>query len=250
MMIKKSSVVKKTDRGAAAPGSVVRRSRQAVPGHVLKQLREYILDRQLMPGDRLPTERELAQTLGVSRNSVREALTSLEAVGAVSRRPKIGCILQPVDLGTLAEITQFQLLRNEQDLAQLFIARRVLEESIIPLVVANATEQDIAQLRQTLADLQDQHERGEQVHDSDVAFHRALFAAAHNKFLYQFGSLIQVFFSESRRKIRAGVDRENRTLKEHRAIVDAIERRDEKAARQHLHDHLEAYVRSGTIKLA
>ena len=224
-------------------------TRQAIPGQVLKQLRQYIIDHDLKPGDRLPTERQLAEDLKVSRNSVREALTSLESVGAVSRRPKIGCVLQPIDMAMLAEVTQFQMLRDSKDLTELFIARQLLEESILPLAVANATEQDLQTLTANTEAMATAIEQGQMVYDLDEAFHRALFTAAHNKFLFQFGSLIQVFFRESRRQLRASADQPNSTVVEHRAIVAAISRRDANAAQKQMRHHLSNYVRAGMIDI-
>lgn len=233
---------------AAKPKRTVS-TRQAIPGQVLKKLRQYIIDHDLKPGDRLPTERQLAEHLKVSRNSVREALTSLESVGAVLRRPKIGCVLQPIDMAMLAEVTQFQMLRDTKDLTELFIARRLLEESILPLAVANATDEDMATLEANNNAMAIALEQNQMVYDLDEAFHRALFTAAHNKFLFQFGSLIQVFFRESRRKIRASADQPNNTVEEHRAIVAAIGKRDAKAAQKHMRHHLSNYVRAGMIDI-
>lgn len=229
--------------------SAPRKPRRPIPSQVLDQLRQYILNEGLQPGDRLPTERQLAQDLGFSRNSVREALTSLESVGAVSRRPKIGCVLQPIDLSTLGQLVQFQMLRDTQDLAELFIARRLLEESILPLAAANATEEDFLTLEANVKEMEKKLAEDDHVHDLDEAFHRGLFAAAHNNFLFQFGSLIQVFFRESRRQIRY-TNQVNNTVVEHRAILAALRKRDAAAAKAKMHEHLGSYLRSGTIKLS
>jgi len=228
-----------------------RRSRPHIPGQVLSQLRTYIIEQGLKPGDRMPTERQLAMDLKVSRNSVREALTSLEAVGAVSRRPKIGCVLQPIDMAMLAEVTQFQMLRDENDRQELFIARIMLEESILPLAVANATEEDFQRMEQAIIDMEKNIADPGLVTDADEAFHRALFAAAHNKFLFQFGSLVQVFFRELRTLVRSaqGPDTKMQVLKEHRAILDAIRKRDLASAQRHLRHHLGAYRRQGLVTL-
>ncbi len=227
-----------------------RKSRPHIPSQVLSQLRDYIIDQGLKPGDRMPTERQLAQDLKVSRNSVREALTSLEAVGAVSRRPKIGCVLQPIDMAMLAEVTQFQMLRDPGDLQELFIARMMLEESVLPLAVANATNEDLNRMDQTITAMESVIARGEPVHDADEAFHRALFAAAHNKFLFQFGSLIQVFFRETRKRVRETSKNPNNIVGEHRAILQAIRERNLAAALQNMRHHLSTYQRHGLITLS
>jgi len=225
----------------------IRKSRPHIPGQVLTQLRSYIIEQGLKTGDRLPTERQMAMDLKVSRNSVREALTTLESVGAVSRRPKIGCVLQPIDLAMLGEIVQFQLLRDAEDLQELYSARIMLEEAILPLAIINATEEDLAKLDNNITMMENNLSNAEMVHDIDEAFHRALFAAAKNKFLFQFGSLIQVFFRESRRLARSQGDRPADTAKEHRNILNAVRNRDLPKAIESMREHLSVYQRSGLI---
>src|SRR5947208_14828114 len=83
-------------------------NRQTLGQQVLRSLQQYILTQGLRPGDRLPTERELAAELGVSSNTVREALKSLETIGALTRKPRHGTVLQTVDFALLAEVAQFQ----------------------------------------------------------------------------------------------------------------------------------------------
>ena len=100
--------------------------RQPLAQQVLRSLVRRIAVENLGVGDRLPTERDLSAELGVSRSTVREALRSLEAIGAVIRRPKRGAALASVDFGLLAEISQALMLRSAADLEELLVARQML----------------------------------------------------------------------------------------------------------------------------
>src|ERR1041384_6424725 len=100
----------------SSPAMIETVQKRTLSREVLGSLRRYILSRQLQPGDRLPTERALAADLGVSRTTVREALTTLETLGAVDRHPGRGAVLQPVDFSLLAEVSRFLMVRSPADI--------------------------------------------------------------------------------------------------------------------------------------
>src|SRR5687768_17339021 len=119
---------------------------EPVGRRVLMGLGDYIAANGLGPGDRLPAERELAETLGVSRGTMREALRSFEAMGALSRQPGRGSVLRPVDLGVLAGVARPLLLRTAEDREELLAARELIEVNILPLVVQRAGDEHFRQL--------------------------------------------------------------------------------------------------------
>ena len=88
--------------------------------------------------------RAVAKGLGVSRNTVREALRSLEAIGALTRRPNRGSVLQPVDFALVAEISQALMMRSTADLHELLVARRLLEVGLLPIAAERAVAADYA----------------------------------------------------------------------------------------------------------
>src|SRR4051794_13930655 len=163
--------------------------RETLGQQVLRRLQDYIVTHGLGPGDRLPTERELAATLGVSSNTVREALKSLETIGALERRPRHGTVLQHIDFSVLAGLARFQLLHSPTDFTELFVARRLLEVSVLPLVAQNATEADFTAMDEAIATMEAEIAADSRGIEGDAAFHQALLAAASNKFLSQFGAL-------------------------------------------------------------
>ncbi len=207
--------------------------------HVLRSLLGSISARGLGPEDRLPTERELAEDLGVGRNTVREALKSLEMIGALERRPKRGSIIQAVDLSLLGEVTQALWLRTDQDLFEMYEARRSIEIGVIRLAAAHATEEDFQKLEAAIAAMERDHAQGHASFEADAAFHKALLEASHNRFLIQFGRLLEEFFREARRVARHDPDVAHRTLEEHRQITRALRRGQVARAESIMSQHLD-----------
>jgi GntR family transcriptional regulator, transcriptional repressor for pyruvate dehydrogenase complex len=213
-------------------------SRQLLTRQVLQILTQKIVAGGLVPNDRLPTEHQLAAELHVSRNTVREALGSLEAIGAIVRRPKRGAVLQPVDLSALAGISQVFLLRSAADFAELLVARRTFEIGLLPLVAQHATPHDFQQMEAANALIEAEVAAGWAPIEGDLAFHKAILHASHNRFLIQFGKLLEEFFRASRD--RAGPDQRvsQRTLREHRQIIRALMSGDARAAQRLMGRHL------------
>lgn len=214
---------------------------------VLGSLRRYILSRQLQPGDRLPTERTLAADLGVSRTTLREALNTLETLGALARHPGRGCVLQPIDLSLLAEVSQFLMVRSAADINDLFVARRVLEISLLPLVAEHAGEEQFQRMEMANRLMEAEIEADGIAVDGDVAFHRALLAAANNKFLSQFGDLIQEFFRDRRTRLLVDANVARSAVEEHRQMVGHLRAGDVGAAQAVMERHLDRYRERGVV---
>jgi GntR family transcriptional repressor for pyruvate dehydrogenase complex len=221
--------------------------RETLGQQVLRRLQEYIVTAELGPGDRLPTERELAATLGVSSNTVREALKSLETIGALVRRPRHGTVLQPIDFSVLAGLARFQLLHSPADFTELFVARRLLEVSVLPLVAHHATEDDFTRMEEAIRAMEAEIASDGRGIESDAAFHQTLLAAASNKFLSQFGALLQEFFRQSRSRTLSEPSEAQRTLEDHRKIVQALRAGDVAQAQRLMEEHLDQYLRRGII---
>lgn len=118
--------------------------------NVEKVLFDYIKEEGLKPGDKIMTEEELSNQLGVSRNIVREALSRMRAMGMISSRKKRGMVLQTVDVSkNLGRIISPPML-DKATLIDLLELRLWLEKAIAPSVFANITDQDISNLEAIL----------------------------------------------------------------------------------------------------
>jgi GntR family transcriptional regulator, transcriptional repressor for pyruvate dehydrogenase complex len=188
---------------------------------------------ELGPGDRLPTERDLALRLGISRSTIREALHGLSMLRVVDVRHGDGIFITSLDARILLEVTGFaiQLLRDREVL-DMFEVRAVLEGSAAALASARITEEQRADLGQRLHAL-DASTGIEDLLEADIAFHAGVAAAAGNPML---ASLLDTF---SARTYRARYLRGSVGFNEiivdsrqaHRRIYEAVISRDPEVAR-------------------
>ncbi len=222
-------------------------SRRTLTREVIQSLRQYIVANRLGPGDRLPPERELAASLKVGRSTVREALTVLEVIGAITRQTKRGTVIAEVDFGIIASVARFLVVRSEQDLRELFVARRLVEVNLLPLVRQNWSEETHRRLLKAIEEQAGEIDDGGNGVDADLRFHEELVIAANNAFLRQYAAMIQEFFTVP--SVRVPITREqmDMTLREHIAVVQALDRGEVEHAQKILFKHLSHYIDRGIV---
>jgi GntR family transcriptional repressor for pyruvate dehydrogenase complex len=222
--------------------SITRQNRSR-PDDVLALFKQMIRDGQIRPGERLPNERDLAQRLGVSRPSLREAIRALAAMNVLEVRRGDGTYVTSLDARVLAEPLELILSIDSSAIFALFELRRIIEPHVAALAAERASEAELALLRREL-------ERGATVqhqpdalieHDSEL--HRLIHEAAHNPLLPSISSSLARLARASRLRTVQLPQNARLTIKEHRAIVEAIcARRSAEAARLML-AHLERIER-------
>ena len=189
------------------------------------------VDGAATPGARLPTERQLADELGVSRAAVRLALTYLETEGRVSREVGRGTFLRPTASAA-----------DDVGPGDVMTARELFEPQVVPLVVVHATARDFTELDRCLlggeaADTVEEWELW------DAAFHRALVVAAHNHLLLRmYGSIEAARHGPLWGNLKQSNDSPERRVvyrEDHRNIVDALRARDVERALDATRTHLE-----------
>jgi DNA-binding FadR family transcriptional regulator len=208
----------------------------------------------LRPGARLPTERQLAADLGVTRSGVRHALAALEADGLISREVGRGTFLralsaQPSDLaGTVAGPKAADPAGSanagpDHDFApaDVMTIRRLLEPEALPLVVMWATARDFEEMERCVAG-GDRAASYDEFETWDLALHRCIMAAAHSPLLQSLYGIVeearhgQVWGDLKRRS--ASAHRREQYQGDHRAIVAALRARDSAAAVEAMRVHL------------
>jgi DNA-binding FadR family transcriptional regulator len=209
-------------------------------------IRAYIVDKQLKPGDALPSEAELATQLDVGKTSVREALRRLEAHGVVEVRRGKGLFVGTFSFGPLIEQLPYGLQADNVPLRQLLQTRRALEEGLISEVAKVITEEDLQLLDELVAKMRADADHGRVPADVDQAFHQALFAPLDNPFVLQ---LIDVFWSIFRKASEKTpdhivLDLRRPTAEDHAAIVDALRSGDRTAMTKAVDRHFEDLQRS------
>src|SRR5215217_4690823 len=197
---------------------------------VAGQIKEYIADNGLKPGDRLPGEEWFASELGVGRPLIREALKGLEAVGAVETRKGVGRFVGSFEAETyLSHFTTEVLIQSFQS-RELAEVRCLLEISAIAGVVDRLTDDDRNELARLLAEMRTRIVRGELYAAEDFAMHRVIMSRGDNRFIV---AMLDAIYSLSVAHGAAGFRPEfaAEDLAEHEAIVAAIRARDGEAAR-------------------
>ncbi|MET7512576.1 FadR/GntR family transcriptional regulator [Streptomyces sp. NPDC005480] len=187
---------------------------------VLDRLRAYVAEGGLRAGDRLPPERDLAARLGVSRASVKQAITVLEVQGLVEARHGGGTYLMRDSLD--AEPVE-RMVERRRRLPDVLEAREALETKLAELAAERRTDEDLAALRSALDRMAADIEDGGHGVEGDRLFHAAVTAAAHSALLAEFMRSIADQVTESRTESLRQPRRPARSLAQHRAILEAIE---------------------------
>jgi DNA-binding FadR family transcriptional regulator len=219
-----------------------RRPERRVSRQVQRDVMQLILDRRLGPGAPLPTETELMEDLGVSRNSVREALKALQALDIVDVRHGYGTYVGEASLTPLVDGLTFRTLARSDDgtgaLAEILQVREVLEEGLIRRVAATLTDEELAGLEAVVDRMEAAGRAGEPFPELDREFHELLYAPLGNALVPQ---LLGAFWTVFRRVAgaRGWTDDPSPelTVRRHRAIVTALRARDVEAAQRAMADH-------------
>ena len=204
----------------------------ALTDEAIHKIKEMIVSGELRPGDRLPKEADLADRLGLSRNSLREAVKALSVIRVLDVRQGDGTYVTSLDPGLLLDAMSFVVDFHRDDTVLQFLeVRRILEPAAAAMAAQRMTEDEIATLRTLLDGL-----GGEPTIDAlvanDLEFHRQIAAGAGNDVLC---SLIDSLSGPTTRaRIWRGLTQESavaRTREQHAAILDAIASRQPELAR-------------------
>ena len=208
---------------------------------ITDQIRTAILERKLLPGDRLPNERSLAERFGVRRVTVRDALRRLEAGGLLEIRVGAsgGPFVTAPSTGIVGEGISHMLQMSEVDPDEIAEARVILELGTVSLAVERATEEDIANLRALCEQATEALAAGHYDVQLSRDFHAALAQAAHNRAI----EMVTATFAGplSMHAVREREDEHASheiSVRQHHELVDAIAARDAERARQIMRLHL------------
>jgi GntR family transcriptional repressor for pyruvate dehydrogenase complex len=211
------------------------------------RLLDYVEVTGLKVGDRLPSERDLAAALQVSRASVRQATVALEVRGTLEVRHGDGIYLrsQPGDGGHLME-----LMTRRHRLPAILEAREALETQLAGLAAARRSKAEVRVMARALDLMADDIEAGGLGEEGDRLFHEAITRAARSPLLADFMAGLAVPISETRRSSLGEPGRPRRSLRAHLKILDAIERSDVLGARRAMRGHVNMVADVGLLRWA
>jgi len=201
--------------------------------YVITNIKELLLTKKIMPGDKLPSEMELAKFLSVSRGSVREAMKILSAFGIVEIKRGDGTYVSlNIDGKVLFDPLLFSFILTQAGVDELKELRLILEKDVIRLVIKNATDADIQTLRKchdAMETLKSDNEKifNEELLRCELEFHQIQGRITKNKLLEKIYNFVLEYF---RPYIALGIQKHAygslESKETHKNILEAIEKRD------------------------
>lgn len=216
---------------------------------VTRQIERLIERGVLKSGDRLPSEPELANQLGISRPPLREALSALEVLGIIERKGRTGSFVK-ANINTVRFRHELRQLGRNVSPFQAYQARKLVETEIAQLAVETATEKDIAAVKKAFQQMEKQARRTnssltwQAINRCDIDFHLSLAEATHNALLvdmvrYMMAGLGEELWAKMKARHVNFRQRLRETLLEHKQILDAVTRKDGSMVRKKLCKHLQ-----------
>jgi GntR family transcriptional repressor for pyruvate dehydrogenase complex len=212
--------------------------KEDVTGTLIGVFKRLISEGSLVPGHRLPAERELAEMFGVARSSLRQALKVLEIMGVISQRVGDGTYLNTAAPAILAEPMEFLILLDGLSFHELMEARLIVEPELAARAAARATPEEIAELQQTLTEMEENRHDHARFTQYDLLFHQTIFRLAGNRVCSLMFTVVHQSLERLIHLTSQLVEPEH-TLQLHRRIFVAIRRKDAGEARRRMTEHLE-----------
>lgn len=221
--------------------------KNTVTNQVIEQVKGLLSDGVLQPGDRLPAERQMAEQLGVSRPSLREALRALEYAGVLSSLPNGGvCVAD--GSAALENNLQTAHLLKQFALEEMIEARKVVEAAAVRFAVERATDEGLEGVSRA-------HEESLIVLDNkeafvlaDYAFHRAIAESGGNGVMVALMQTMRAMMSHFNIELLSTLEGREEVSRHHARILDALLRRDMAVALVVMDEHLENVVRTMRLK--
>ena len=215
---------------------VVRRSK--VYEEVAKQLERLILEK-LKAGDKLPSERELAEILQVSRSSIRDAIRGLELMGLVEPRQGAGTIVRERSPDSPVDPFSSALKRRRELVGELLDFRKMLEPPLASRAATRASTEEISEMEEILQRQEAKLVLREPAIAEDTEFHYSIALASGNSVVLKVIDILMDLLRETRQRSLQSPDRQEKSLAGHRRILTAIKRRDAEAAKSAMRRHIE-----------
>jgi len=213
---------------------------------ILEQIRSQVYPEKT----KLPSEREIAVTLGMSRPPVREALSALQIAGIVEIRPGDGTYVKSATPANKMVSNTMSALEESESPFEVMQARRVLEEGIVKVAAARASAEDVERLEQVLERMEDAVVHGDlsRYFQANREFHLAVATATHNSVLRKLLNSLLIseekeLWQESIQRYLTDPDHIKTYVGRHQRLLEAIKARDDDRAVREMREHF-----SGTVE--
>ena len=219
----------------------IRRPSLSTSDSLVVSIERLILANEIQAGSKLPPERELAQTLGVSRTSLRDALRALEVRGRIRRQPGLGTVITDPGATPHGNVLASGLDVAPAGLGDVMDVRACIEPPIAARAAIRASSTDIAQLQDLINEMTMELTPREYA-KLDRVFHRTVAQCAHNPLLMRLLDRVNEIIEPSRGNSYLTKSRQRLSIAEHREIVNAIAARDSESAFRAATAHVESIL--------
>ena len=207
---------------------------------IIGQIRGLISSGQLNPGDKLPSERKLAEKLGVGRTHVRDAIAKLEFYGILKTLPQSGTIVEGIGITALEGLITDVLKLEESEFVDLVETRTLLETQAARTAAIRRTTEDIINMKSALDAYEAKVRNGLPAVEEDLLFHLTIAEAGRNTVLKSLMLIITPDIVKNFTKLDVCKDgRFYRSLEEHKVILDYIVNQKPELAAKAMEEHLQ-----------
>lgn len=210
---------------------------------VVDKIKALLIEEKLKPGDMIPSETVIADSLKVGRGSVREAVKILSAYGVLEIRRGAGTFVATASNKRLFDSHLYQILIQERDYRSLTQVRELLEEGIVKLAVESADDEELALLdeamKRFLHELGKKNPDHENANELDIQYHRLLGKLSHNPIVERIYNFVIELFTPTINPIHSGVYEAHSNL--HQAIMERNAEQAVACVREHTHTWIESH---------
>ena len=209
---------------------------------LVRRIIAHLQEHRLQPGDRLPSERALAEQLGVGRNALREALATLATLRVLEARPNSGIYLRRLatdsSFETLVLLADMGANPSPGQIVETMEVRAALELLAVRLACERADAADFERIEAVLAHTEETLRAGGNIWADDTAFHIALVEATHNSVLVRVLNSFYRFTSQRRRALFANPAQGKASARDHRRLYELLVARDVEPAQELIRRHM------------
>jgi GntR family transcriptional regulator, transcriptional repressor for pyruvate dehydrogenase complex len=224
-------------------------TKNTVVRQVMDQIKTQIATGQLVPGDKIPTEPQLAEQFGTGRSTIREAIKIFEYLGIIESHTRTGTyICDYTNIST--EALTWAILLGKNEIFELVDLRRVIEQRAIEIIIGKA-ENDQAFLESILESLETeiksmenavQNQNLEELIDADYNIHGIIIEASNNNVYSNIYQTLKAFMHEEIKKTHKNDPPLSSSVDSHREIIEAIRKKDHAAAVKAFKNHIDSTI--------
>lgn len=211
---------------------------------IIRQIKNLLSTGQLKPGDRLPSERQLAERFGVGRTHVRDAIKKLEFYGIIKTYPQSGSVIAGLEISAMEGLITDILKLDNYDLYSLVETRFLLETEGARLCALRRTKKNLEDIERAAINYEKRIEDGSSGVEEDLAFHRAIAEGSQNMVLKSLLMTIMPDIMTNYTKFRVcdSNAKVSKAAVEHRQLVEAIREKNGDEAECIMREHLQGVM--------